>query len=149
MSVRLKPDPTGRLTLVRLIRPGRAAAEHLERNRNAHTVVAERRWMDAVATVVCGIDQIGRGGIAHHLVEVEHGVERSLRADPLVDLVADRGLLVVPPAVGTGRRDVVPRDDRRADDPQPLRLDALRDVSLSGDHLLSGCAAADVVRADE
>jgi len=73
--------------------------------------------MDAVSTVEGRAHQIGVRGIAHDPVEVDDAIERRLRADPLVHLVLDPGLVRIPSCVGSGGRHSVTRNDRHPDHP--------------------------------
>src|ERR1700704_3777651 len=65
--------------------------------------------MNSIAAVVGRVEQVRVTRAAHHLVEVEHRVEASALANPIVDLVLDLGLGLVPARVAWFRRAIVPR----------------------------------------
>src|SRR5204863_2403944 len=71
-------------------------------HRFAHGVVARGARMNAVPAVERRVHEIRVRWIAHNSVEVDHGIERRFRADPLVDLVPDPGFVRVPSRVGSG-----------------------------------------------
>src|SRR5256886_3659055 len=105
--------------------------------------------MNSIATVVGCVEQVRVTRAAHHLVEVEHRVEASALANPIVDLVLDLGLGLVPARVAWFRRAIVPRYDRRAGDLDALGLHARDDRAQSAHDLGPGRLAPDAVRAHE
>src|SRR5437867_2594070 len=52
-----------------------APLEQFEFDRLAHPIIARRARMDSVAAVELRDKQIWIGRLAHHLVEIDHGVE--------------------------------------------------------------------------
>src|SRR3954469_22266354 len=90
--------------------------EQAEVDRLAHLEVAERRWMNPVAAIVCRIEQVRIARAAHDLVEIEHPIKASARANPVVDLVSDLGFHLAPTGIPRLRGPIVPGDDGRTDD---------------------------------
>src|SRR6516162_1714289 len=105
--------------------------------------------MNAVAAIISRGEQVRIARTAHDLVEVDHPVELRSLADPVVDLISDLRLGIVPTGVPYSRDDGVPRNDRRADDLHAPRLHARYDVLRPGDDLVRGRFAANVVGAHE
>src|SRR5258706_6530264 len=105
--------------------------------------------MNTVAAIIGRIEQVGIFRTAHHVVEIEHRVEACLFVHPVIDLVADLGLVGVPAGVRDTRNHAVPGNDGRADDSDVLGFDAGDDVLHAADDLIGGRAAPDVVGAHE
>src|SRR5207248_7457222 len=85
--------------------------------------------MNAVSAIVRRVDEICVRWAADDLVEVKNAVEPRLRTDPIVDLIADLRLRIVPAGVVRNRREVVPRNDRGANHLNALRLSRV-EISL-------------------
>src|SRR5207249_10362050 len=90
----------------------------------AHLEISDRRRVNAVSAIVRRVDEISVRGAADDLVEVKDAVESSLRADPIIDLIADLCLRIVPAGVVRNRSDVVARNDRGANHLNALRFEA-------------------------
>src|SRR5947199_8743828 len=105
--------------------------------------------MNAVSAIVSRVDKISVRWAADDLIEVEDAVESRLRADPIVDLIADLRLRIVPAGIVRNRSDVVPRNDRGANHLNALRFEAGREFSHSGHQLLGADIPTNVVRTHE
>src|SRR5207253_11205145 len=92
------------------------------------------------------IDAVAAARAADHLVEVDYPVQSRFRTNPIVDLVTDPRFGVVPPRILLDGSDVVPRDDRDANNFDALSLDAIHDVLNSNHHLIGANFPANVVR---
>src|SRR5438067_13697288 len=89
----------------------------------AHLEIADRGRMDAVAAIVRRVDEIGVRGAADDLIEIEDAVESGFRADPLVDLIANLRFAVIPTRIVRSGKDIVTRNDSRADYLDAFRLE--------------------------
>src|SRR6516162_11679966 len=105
--------------------------------------------MNAVAAIISRGEQVRIARTAHDLVEVDHPVELRSLADPVVDLISDLRLGIVPAGIPHSRYNAVPGNDRRADDLHAAGFHARDDVFRPGDNLVRGRFAADVIRAHE
>src|SRR5437879_2198116 len=102
--------------------------------------------MDAITAVIGWVDEVAVAWAANDLIEVDYTVKSRFRADPLVDLVTDSGLRVVPASVVLDGGDIVPRDYRDTNNFDALGLDAIHDVLDSSHHLIGAHFPANVVR---
>src|SRR2546421_10652837 len=91
------------------------AEEQPEIDRLAHLEIADGRRMDAVTADVGWMDEVAVARAADDLVEVDYTVKSRFRANPIVDLVADPRLGLVPTGVVRDGSYIVPRDDRDTD----------------------------------
>src|SRR5215510_13715952 len=114
----------------------------------AHLKIACRRRMNSVAVVVRS-QQVGVGGAAHDLVEIDHPIKTSALANPVVDLVFDLCLRIVPAGIAGLGRAIVPGDDGYAEDLDAFRLHARSYGAHAIDNLGRRCFAADIVSAHE
>ena len=117
--------------------------EHPWRDESSKKGIARRVWVVAVVPKVRD-DLCWIGWIAEHGVEVEHGVERSAGADPVID----RGARLLAAATGW----IAHRQDGRADDRHAPRVYAADDElhrvnDLAGWRRRRVGAAADVIGA--
>src|SRR5262245_55222510 len=101
--------------------------EEAEFDGPAHGVVARRTGMNAVPAVEARLKEIRVRWIPHHLVEVDHIVERAFRPNPLVDLVLDTRFFRVPSRVVCRGGHVVSGNDRDTVKTDALGLDSLSD----------------------
>ena len=74
-------------------------AEQAEIDRPAHLEVADRRGMNAIPAIIGRFEEVRIIGAAHDLVEVDHRIKIRPLADPVVHLVSDLCLGVVPAGV--------------------------------------------------
>jgi len=104
------------------------AEEQAEIDRLAHLEIADGRRMDAITAVIGWVDEVAVAWAANDLIEVDYTVKSRFRANPLIDLVTDPGLRVVPARAVLDGGDIVPRDDRDTNNFDALSLDAIHDV---------------------
>src|SRR5262245_65502312 len=101
--------------------------------------------MNSVAVVVRS-QQVGVGGAAHDLVEIDHPIKISALSNPVVDLVFDSCLRIVPAGIAGLGRAIVSGDDRYAEDLDAFRLDARSNGAPASDNFRRRCFAAERVR---
>src|SRR5438876_9266689 len=97
--------------------------EQQQINGLAHLQISDRGRMNAVSAIVRRVDKIRVRWAADDLVEVKDAVESRLRTDPIVDLIADLRLRIVPAGVVRNSSDAVPRNDRGANHINALRFE--------------------------
>src|SRR5262249_33117015 len=105
--------------------------------------------MDSVAAVVVRPQQVGVGGAAHDLVEIDHLIKIAALANPVVDLVFDLRLRTVPAGVAALRRTIGPGGYGAAECLDAFGLPAGSYGAKPSDNLRGRCFPADIVGAHE
>src|ERR1700756_1854023 len=100
--------------------------------------------MNPIPAIEWRENQVRIRGIANDLVEVDHTVEGSFGANPLVDVAPDPRFVGIPPCVVSGRGYVVAGGDRGAVNAHAFGLDLPRNRRQSRDDLVRRRSPTDV-----